>query len=257
MLDKILQTKISEINNIKLPEQVSTTTYSLRDALVKENEVQVIAEVKKASPSKGLIRSDFDPVTIAKSYERGGAAALSVLTDVEYFQGSKDYLTSVKQEVGLPVLRKDFIIDSVQVEESVRIGADAILLIAAALETNQLHELYEEAYEKGLEVLVEFHSEEELERVLHAFKPDIIGVNNRDLRTFHTTLQTTEQLKKHIPSGSVFVSESGIYSYQDIQYVQKQGANAVLVGESLMRQENVEQAVRLLKGEESHESSTL
>lgn len=255
MLNKIIDTKKSEIQTLQLPPQAEVSKYSLKNALAEHSDVQIIAEVKKASPSKGLIRPDFHPEKIAESYQKGGAAALSVLTDEPYFQGKREYLTAVKHMVSIPVLRKDFIIDRLQLEESVRIGADAILLIAAALEPTHLHELYEEAHEKGLEVLVEFHSKEELERVLKIFKPAIIGINNRDLRTFKTTLVMTEELSEFIPSGSVLVSESGIYTNQDILTVQNVGAEAVLVGESLMRQPNVELALRQLKGERFHDSS--
>ncbi|WP_240375588.1 indole-3-glycerol phosphate synthase TrpC [Bacillus piscicola] len=256
MLNKIIRTKKEEITQVRMPEAVNVHRYSLKSALQKrENDIQVIAEVKKASPSKGLIRSNFDPVQIAEGYEKGGAAAISVLTDTDYFQGHRDYLTAVKERVSVPVLRKDFIIDAIQIEESVRIGADAILLIAAALETEQLHELYEAAHESGLEVLVEFHTESELERVLNKFKPAIIGVNNRDLHTFETSLHTTEQLQAFVPPESVLVSESGIHTHEDLQIVKRAGAKAVLVGESLMRQDDVSEAVRSLKGEEIHGSS--
>ncbi|MFB4163412.1 indole-3-glycerol phosphate synthase TrpC [Alteribacillus sp. JSM 102045] len=255
MLNKIIETKKEEVQSLQLPQRVDVSRYSLKKALIQNNNVQVIAEVKKASPSKGLIRSDFHPESIAESYQRGGAAALSVLTDEPYFQGKRAYLTAVKNKVSIPVLRKDFIIDRLQLEESERIGADAVLLIAAALEPQHLHELYLEADEKGLEVLVEFHSKEELESVMKIFKPAIIGVNNRDLKTFNTTLTVTEELSKCIPADSVFVSESGIYTHEDLQFVQNYGADAVLVGESLMRQTNVELALRQLKGEKFHDQS--
>lgn len=256
MLKKILATKREEIERIVLPEQVEVDKYSLKEALTaNDKEVQVIAEVKKASPSKGVIRKDFDPEQIAVQYEKGGAAALSVLTDKEYFQGNRDYIPMIKQKVSLPILRKEFIIDSIQLQESKRLGADAVLLIVAALETSQLYELYEEAYELGLEVIVEFHSKEELERVLPTFKPQILGINNRNLHTFETTLQTTEELQSYVPKESVLVSESGIYTYEDIQYVKKCGAQAVLVGESLMRQDDVEKGLRKLRGENVNETT--
>ncbi|RSL33457.1 indole-3-glycerol phosphate synthase TrpC [Salibacterium salarium] len=249
MLDKILSTKKQEIQALTLPEQADVPYYSLKNALAAEKEkIQVIAEVKKASPSKGVIRNPFHPVEIAKSYESGGAAALSVLTDVSYFQGNRDYLTAIKKAVGLPVLRKDFIIEDIQIQESKRMGADAILLIAAALEPKKLYELYQSAEEQGLEVLVEFHSKQELENVLHVFEPAIIGINNRDLKTFETSLMVTEQLHDDVPSHSLIVSESGIHTYRDLVYVQDAGAKAVLVGESLMKQDDVEKALRHLKG---------
>ncbi|MFZ4452284.1 indole-3-glycerol phosphate synthase TrpC [Salibacterium aidingense] len=249
MLNNILSTKKDEISRLTMPETADVPHYSLQHALAeKRGTIQVIAEVKKASPSKGLIRSPFHPVQIAKSYQSGGAAALSVLTDETYFQGSRDYLTDVKKEVGLPVLRKDFIIEEVQIEESSRIGADALLLIAAALEPEKLHYLYQSAVQRGLEVLVEFHSVRELEEVLRLFEPSLIGINNRDLDTFETSLQVTHNLSGHVPPQSLIVSESGIHTPADIDYVQNEGAKAVLVGESLMRQENVEQALKKLKG---------
>ncbi|SDH07479.1 indole-3-glycerol phosphate synthase [Alteribacillus persepolensis] len=256
MLNKILETKKEEIQQLVLPEKQDVKRYSLKEALTSNAaNIQVIAEVKKASPSKGLIRADFQPESIAKSYQNGGAAALSVLTDQSYFQGKREYLTQVKHNVSIPVMRKEFIIDRLQIEESVRIGADAVLLIAAALEPKQLHELYLEAYEKGLEVLVECHSRQEVEDVLKTFEPAVMGINNRDLRTFHTTLDVTKELGRLIPSDSILVSESGIYTAEDLQLVQQFGAQAVLVGESLMRQPDVEAALRTLKGEYQHDSS--
>ncbi|MGY4690103.1 indole-3-glycerol phosphate synthase TrpC [Salibacterium sp. K-3] len=249
MLNQILDTKKEELNRLTMPETADVSRYSLKQALNEDpDEVQVIAEVKKASPSKGLIRSSFDPAGIARQYEKGGAAALSVLTDEPYFQGRRDYLTKIKQKTRLPVLRKDFIIEEVQIEETRRMGADALLLIAAALEPEKLHELYSAALEKDMEVLVEFHSLEELESVLRLFEPMLIGINNRDLTTFETSLYVTEELGGHIPDGSLLVSESGIYTAEDIAFVQNAGAKAVLVGESLMRQDNVETALKKLKG---------
>ncbi|RKD72848.1 indole-3-glycerol phosphate synthase [Sinobaca qinghaiensis] len=250
MLDKILATKAEEIKDIKLEKQVHVPFYSLKEALEKQQGIiRVIAEVKKASPSKGVIREDFDPVSIAKSYEAGGAAALSVLTDVTYFQGAREYVTAVKQAVNLPVLRKDFIIDEKQIEESRRIGADAILLIAEAMKPSRLHELYKEAKATGLDVLVECHSKDELTALLDEFEPEIIGINNRDLKTFYTSLDTTRDLSALLPEESLLVSESGIATYEDVLEVKKAGARGVLVGESLMRQPDVEQALRKLLGE--------
>ncbi|MFD2704447.1 indole-3-glycerol phosphate synthase TrpC [Salibacterium lacus] len=249
MLHRILDTKRDELKTLTMPEEAPVTKYSLTKALRADPDaVQVIAEVKKASPSKGLIRSPFDPADIARQYEKGGAAALSVLTDETYFQGSRDYLTEVKHKTGLPVLRKDFMIEEVQIEESRRMGADAVLLIAAALEPKKLHDLYHAAVEKGMEVLVECHSLEELEAVLGLFKPMLIGINNRDLTTFETSLDVTKELSPRIPPESLLVSESGIYTPEDMAFVQNTGARAVLVGESLMRQDNVETALKKLRG---------
>lgn len=254
MLNKIIATKHEEIKQIQLLEPIKIERVSLYKSLqAKKRKLALIAEVKKASPSKGLIRTDFDPVEIGKAYERAGANAISVLTDRDYFQGDTSYLTAVKEQVSLPVLRKDFIIDSLQIEETVRIGADAMLLIVAALEVNKLKELYDEAYEKGLECLVEVHSEEELEQLLAVFTPKIIGVNNRNLKTFETCLSQTERIKRFIPEGSLFVSESGIHTPEDICRVEKAGADAILVGESLMRAETPEVGIRHLFAEDANE----
>lgn len=249
MLNKILETKKEEVKKIKLPFQQSVRNHSFFNGLVNQkNEVALIAEVKKASPSKGVIKEDFDPLSIAREYEQAGADAISVLTDKHYFQGDRDYLIKIKKEIALPVLRKDFIIDSKQVLESKRIGADAILLIAEALEPTKLAELYEYAYELQLECLVEVHSLEALEGILSIFTPRIIGVNNRNLQTFETTLEQTEKIASSIPSSSLFVSESGIHSYEDIKRVKRAGANAVLVGESLMRAETPGKGIKRLFG---------
>ncbi|WP_093335973.1 indole-3-glycerol phosphate synthase TrpC [Salibacterium halotolerans] len=250
MLHQILDTKREELKTLTMPDTAAVTRRSLTEALKSDPEtVQVIAEVKKASPSKGLIRSPFDPAGIAGQYENGGAAALSVLTDETYFQGSRDYLTEVKHKTGLPVLRKDFMIEEAQIEESRRMGADAVLLIAAALEPEKLRDLYLSAVDKGMEALVECHSLAELEAVLGLFRPMLIGINNRDLTTFETSLDVTKELSHHIPSETLLVSESGIHTPEDMAFVQQAGAKAVLVGESLMRRDDVESALRTLKGE--------
>ncbi|WP_027408575.1 indole-3-glycerol phosphate synthase TrpC [Anoxybacillus tepidamans] len=250
MLENILATKRKEIETLTLPRRVDVPRVSLRAALEKQaRPVALIAEVKKASPSKGIIRPDFQPVDIAKAYEQAGADAISVLTDAPYFQGHRQYLTAIKQIVRIPVLRKDFIIDRLQIEESARIGADAILLIGEALSPKALYELYQEAYEKGMECLVEVHSRETLERILELFTPAIIGINNRDLRTFTTTLNTTKEVAPFVPKECLIVSESGIACPSDLQKVQAYGADAVLVGESLMRKNDVSQAIYELYGE--------
>ncbi|ANB60764.1 indole-3-glycerol phosphate synthase TrpC [Anoxybacteroides amylolyticum] len=250
MLEQIIATKRNEVRTLTLPATCDVPRFSLAEALKnRRRAIGLIAEVKKASPSKGIIRRDFHPVDHAKAYEQAGADAISVLTDETYFQGNCQYLTEIKQAVGVPVLRKDFIIDRVQIEESVRIGADAILLIGEALLPKTLYELYEEAYEKGLECLVEVHSRETLENILALFTPAIIGINNRNLQTFTTSLDTTKEVAPFVPKTSILVSESGIHTHQDIQTVHAYGAEAVLVGESLMRQHDVAQAVRALYGE--------
>ncbi|MFC5714227.1 indole-3-glycerol phosphate synthase TrpC [Thalassorhabdus alkalitolerans] len=254
MLTKILETKKEEIASLTIPDPYQGERRSLKAYLTRRgSQAHVIAEVKKASPSKGVIREDFNPLEIALSYESGGADAISVLTDVTYFQGNREYLTEIKKHVKIPVLRKDFIVDPLQVEESEALGADAILLIAAALEPEKLKELYDLAYNKGMECLVEVHSSQELEELMNVFTPEIIGVNNRDLSTFVTSLEVTEKTGSLIPAESVFVSESGIHEPKDLERVAKAGANAVLVGESLMRQRDPGEAVKRLKGETLHD----
>jgi indole-3-glycerol phosphate synthase len=253
MLNKIIETKKEEIQNLQLPEQQNVAKRSFLDALSNPNrELALIAEVKKASPSKGLIKENFQPVEIAKAYEKGKTDALSVLTDQHYFQGHRTFLSDIKQHVSVPVLRKDFIIDSIQVEESARIGADAILLIGEALEPLKLQELYLQATEKELDCLVEVHSLETLERLLAVFTPKIIGINNRNLHTFETSLQQTKEIAKHVPKDQLLVSESGIYLYDDVSYVKEAGAKAILVGESLMRQDNQTKAIEKLFGESEY-----
>ncbi|AOO62043.1 MULTISPECIES: indole-3-glycerol phosphate synthase TrpC [Bacillus] len=250
MLDQIILQKKEEIKSIVLPETCQIERRSFKEALLNPNRfIGLIAEVKKASPSKGLIKEHFVPETIAADYEAAKADALSVLTDSRFFQGRNQFLTDVKQTVSLPVLRKDFIIDSLQVEESFRIGADAILLIGEALEPSKLHELYLEACGKGMDVLVEVHDETVLERILQVFQPDILGINNRDLKTFRTSVSQTEKIAQLVPDGCLLVSESGIGSLADLQFVNKHGAQAVLVGESLMREDSQQKAIRGLFGE--------
>ncbi|MEW9197192.1 MULTISPECIES: indole-3-glycerol phosphate synthase TrpC [Bacillus amyloliquefaciens group] len=250
MLDQIILQKKEEIKSIVLPETCQIERRSFKEALLNPNRfIGLIAEVKKASPSKGLIKEHFVPETIAADYEAAKADALSVLTDTRFFQGRNQFLTDVKQTVSLPVLRKDFIIDALQVEESFRIGADAILLIGEALEPSKLHELYLEARGKGMDVLVEVHDETVLERILQVFQPDILGINNRDLKTFRTSVSQTEKIAQLVPDGCLLVSESGIGSLADLQFVNKHGAQAVLVGESLMREDSQQKAIRGLFGE--------
>ncbi|GAE25075.1 indole-3-glycerol phosphate synthase [Halalkalibacter wakoensis JCM 9140] len=258
MLEKILETKRQEIVQLTtLPEQINVRHFSLFEALSHPNRsVGLIAEVKKASPSKGIIREDFEPVTIATGYEKGGADAISVLTDVSYFQGHRDYLTAIKQEVSIPVMRKDFIIDKKQIDETKRIGADAMLLIVGTVPVEDLKQLYDYAYSIGLECLVEVHAKEELVELLACFTPKIIGVNNRNLKTFETSLSQTEEMASLIPEGSLFVSESGIFHREDIERVGKVGASGILVGESLMRAESPEVGIAALFGGEAIASSS-
>ena len=194
----------------------------------------VIAEIKKASPSKGLLRADFRPADIAKSYERHGATCLSVLTDVDFFQGSDDYLQQARAACALPMLRKDFTMDAYQVVEARAVGADAILLIVAALEDSRMREFAILAAELGMDVLVEVHDERELDRAL-ALDTTLIGINNRDLRTFRTTLETTSGLLKKIPPDRVVVTESGIGAPEDVALLRARGVKAFLVGEAFMK----------------------
>ncbi len=214
--------------------------------LAKPEEVAIIAEIKKASPSKGVIRSDFSPPLLAESYRRGGAAAISVLTDRDFFQGSLDYLVQVRRRVSLPVLRKDFLIDPLQVEEAVAYGADAILLIAAILEVGQLQELSRQAEESGLDVLVEIHDEAEAEKALAA-GAKLIGVNNRDLRDFSMDINTTFRLRRLIPAEIPLVSESGIRTPADIRALAQRHIRAALVGETLMRADDPVEALLALR----------
>ena len=194
----------------------------------------VIAEIKRASPSRGLLREDFEPAGIAASYEHGGASALSVLTDRDFFRGADEYIALAKDACRLPVLRKEFIIDPWQVHESRALGADCVLLIAAALETGPMHELAALALDLAMDVLIEVHDASELARVPPLDRL-VLGVNNRDLRTFETRLDTTISLLDHIPSGALLVTESGIHSAADVDLMRRHGVHAFLVGEAFMR----------------------
>lgn len=207
----------------------------------------LIAEVKKASPSKGVIREDFDPVTIARIYEQAGASCISVLTDEPYFQGKDQYLIDVKKAVGLPVLRKDFIIDAYQIYESRMLGADCILLIMAALTDTQARHFYELALELRMDILVEVHDLEELERSKR-LDPMMIGVNNRNLKTLEVDINTSFDLLMNMPSTAFKIAESGISSHDELSSLYKAGYRGFLVGESLMRQNNITQAVHNLLG---------
>jgi indole-3-glycerol phosphate synthase len=257
-LDKIVETKKQEV--ARLQEQLTIAEMEKRITALppclgferalttgRNRMMGLIAEVKKASPSKGLIRSDFEPVSLAKSYADAGADCISVLTDASYFQGSNDYLQAVRAAVGVPILRKDFTIDMHQIYEARMIGADAILLIAAILTTEQMRHFSQEARAIGLDVLIEVHDKEELDRVLK-LSPTLIGINNRNLKTFVTDLKTTEELIAYIPKEVTVVSESGISKPSELTYLQSVGAGALLIGEHFMRQPVVEQAVYDLMG---------
>lgn len=222
----------------KAAERLGRQCISFKNALAKPDRLSVISEVKKASPSKGLIQPDFAPVKIAKEYESCGANAVSCLTEEHYFQGSSEYFKAIRQAIGLPMIRKDFIIDEYQIYEARLMGADAILLIAAVLDDEKLKRFGDTARSLGLDILAETHDESELERVL-ALDFDIIGINNRNLKTFEVTLETTAKLAGMIPEGKVIVSESGIRDNADMKTVRSYGADAVLIGETLMRSGNI------------------
>ncbi len=213
----------------------------------------IIAEVKRASPSKGLIAQRFHPVRIAREYQYGGASAISCLTDEPFFKGHLEYLAAIREAVDLPLLRKDFIIDEIQLEEARAFGADAVLLIVAALKPQRLLELIRAAKSLGLEALVEVHEDEELEIALTA-GAEIIGINNRNLKTFEVNLETSLQLAQRVPKGVPVVAESGIQTREDIERLQEAGVRAALIGEVLMRSEDKVQTLEELLGQESSES---
>jgi indole-3-glycerol phosphate synthase len=256
ILDQIVATKHEELAAAQAARPLAELRAALRDAppvrdffaaLDGAPPMRLIAEVKKASPSKGVIRADFDPVRIAKSYERAGASCISVLTDATYFQGSLEYLRAIRAEVAVPLLRKDFILDSYQLVEARVAGADAVLLIAECLDDCHLRKLHNEALELGLTPLVEFYEPENLPRVLAA-GATLIGVNNRDLRTFEVDLDHTIRMRRLVPDECLLVGESGIHRREDVERLEAAGVDAMLVGERLMAQADIEGAVRELLG---------
>lgn len=252
ILDTIVSQKKQEVaqlkaSGVKGPEQPVDPPRGFMQSLVSAPDIAVIAEVKKASPSKGIICPDFDPKIIAASYEEGGAEAVSVLTDERFFQGSLDYIPVVRQSVKLPVIRKDFIIHELQIIQASSYGADAILLIAAILDIEQIRDYQQMAAELAMDVLVEVHDEKELEKSLAAGSR-LIGINNRDLRDFTVDLQTTIRLRKEIPDSIPAVSESGIRDRDDMKLLQDHGITAALIGETLMRSEDRVAALRQLRG---------
>lgn len=245
ILKKIIARKFEEINErkqVKTESQIAaelTTGYARGfvksvESKIAQGDAAVIAEIKKASPSKGVIRENFHPAEIARSYEAGGAACLSVLTDVDFFQGADEYLKQARAACNLPVIRKDFIVDSYQVLEAVAMQADCILLIVAALHKAQLHDLNVQAQELGLDVLVEVHDKAELDVALE-LPNKLVGINNRNLHTFDVTLDTTFDLLADIPSDKIVVTESGILEPLHVEQMRAQGVQSFLVGESFMR----------------------
>jgi len=258
-LDRIVETKRKEVERLAASLSRSAAereiaalppTRGFHDALTRrrKREIGLIAEVKKASPSKGLIRPDFHPVSLAEAYVSAGADCISVLTDDTYFQGSAAYLSAIRKAVEVPLLRKDFIIDDRQVYEARLMGADAVLLIAAILTDDQLARYSALAKDLGLDVLLEVHDQAELERALEFGSTTLIGVNNRNLRTFETSLETTASLSECVPAHITLISESGIRTREDIAYLSGAGARGVLIGETFMRRERVDEAVFELLG---------
>ncbi len=257
ILDQVLETKRDEITAGKRETTINELLGLVRDCTLTRGFLQalkspptgtsiaLIAEIKRASPSKGLIRDDFSPAKLADAYQRGGAACLSVLTDHDYFQGDNDFLCEAREACALPVLRKDFIIDPWQVVQSRVLGADCILLIMAALMPAQAKELAELAQDLSMDVLVEAHNARELEAAL-SLPIRLVGINNRNLSTFETSLAVTEDLASQIPATHFLVSESGIATPADIKRVKTAGARGILVGESLMRQTDVQAATKAL-----------
>lgn len=257
ILQKIIQTKRDEIaacskiislDELKEKAQSADAVRGFTQALLAKNSANlsaVIAEIKKASPSKGIIRENFEPAEIAKAYAKGGAACLSILTDEEYFLGSTDYLIAARAACDLPVIRKDFIIDEYQVYEARAMSADCILLIVAALNDKQLTSLHELAQKLGMDVLVEVHNEEEMQRAL-PLNLAMVGINNRNLKTFETSLNTTLKLQTMVPEGCLLVTESGILTADDVRFMRDNDINAFLVGEAFMRADDPGVALKLL-----------
>lgn len=253
ILEKIKNYKLDEIKIAKKNQSLSVLYDLIKGqseprgflkALKNRQHIGLIAEIKKASPSKGLIRQDFDVPSLAKAYQEGGATCLSILTDTPSFQGQDAFLTIGRNAVLLPVLRKDFMFDPYQIVQSRALGADCILLIMACLENNQAIELEQTAFELGMDVLIETHNEKEMDRALSFLKSDMIGINNRDLHSFVTDLAVSENLVQMVPDDKLCISESGIFTKQDIQRLQAHHIHSFLIGESLMRQQDVAKATK-------------
>ncbi len=257
ILAKIVRHKRKEIEALKrkkplesLKKEVLGRRFkkiSFEKALKNKRPPAIIAEIKKKSPSAGILRKDFDPVKIAKAYEKGGASALSVLTDRKFFAGSAAILKKIRKATALPILRKDFIIDEYQIWEAKAIGADAVLLIAGILSKRQMRKFYALTKKLGLDVLFEAHSKRELDRVL-PLRPRIVGVNNRDLKTFKVNLDTTKKLARFVKNKAILVSESGILTHADLLALKRAGSRAVLVGEGLIREADIAKALKKILG---------
>jgi len=256
ILNKIKLTKIKEVRKLNKNQlehdrqnflKFSQNNHRFEDALKKSgnNKYTLITEIKKASPSKGIIREDFNPQELAISYEKGGASCLSVLTDENYFQGCKEYVTKIKEVVSIPVLRKEFMIDPLQVIETKTLGADCILIIIGMNSVDENKMIESMALDIGLECILEVHSFEELEATKH-FSSNIIGINNRDLNTFVTDIETTVNLLPSVPKNKTVISESGLSEKSDLERLAELGVSSFLVGESLMKQDDVEKATQSL-----------
>jgi indole-3-glycerol phosphate synthase len=254
ILDKIVSYKLNEIEKAKAARPLQELESRARSSDVRDflnaltgRGISLIAEIKKASPSKGLIRADFQPALIAQAYQQGGANCLSVLTDEHFFQGHLDFLSQVRDAVDLPVLRKDFILDRYQVYEARVAGADAVLLIAECLDESKLKDLHDEIVGLGMTPLVELYEIQNVDKVLRC-EPKLVGINNRDLNTFEVDLQHTVRLRREIPENILLVGESGIFSRADALTLESAGVDAMLVGESLMRAHDIAQATASLLG---------
>ncbi|AOT69259.1 indole-3-glycerol phosphate synthase TrpC [Geosporobacter ferrireducens] len=257
ILDKIIRKKkqVVEAEKMKMPLyrmfsglEAERQCLDFKQAIKSKLGLSMIAEVKRASPSKGIIREDFNPLEIARSYQQNKAEAISVLTEEHFFQGSSRYLSEIRRFADIPLLRKDFIIDPYQIYQSKALGADVILLVAAALCTKELVLFQKIAAEIGLQCLVEVHNQEELDIAVEA-QAEIIGINNRSLKTFDTDIETTAHLINKIPKGKTIISESGIHTRADMKYLEKLGVDGVLIGESLMRASSIRDKMRELRGD--------
>ena len=252
MISRIIEEKgrvVEEAKRLKTKEDLIreisyiSVNSSFKKNISRPHHINLIAEIKKASPSKGIIRGDFNPPKIAMTYQANGASAISVLTDERFFEGKLEHIKMVKESVSLPILRKDFIIDEYQIYESVAAGADAILLIADLLTAGEMTDVYQLATSLGLDVLLEVHDEEDMETAIAA-GGDIIGINNRDLHTFKVDLTMTQKLMRLIPAHKITVSESGIKSYEDVMFLKSLGINAVLIGEAFMEAADIAAKMR-------------